>query len=213
MEVLVCAGWISPIQKRPSCTGSERKLVNSMTHHSSQWQVSSKRGENPLIISPKTIYTVQKWLRGLAKKDSVMAQKGSSIVQSGFHWEVLRQLNMTASNCNELVKIKLVNQEARKKCCSHSWHDLNERQDTEYTPTPRSTWYILVRKRRYIVYIQIRFSWGKVGGSSNFGKFGQTILTWATLNCVILDWFIKQHIALFGVSAYLAYGLDFVAKY
>lgn len=43
-----------------------RKLLNSMTHHRSQWQAISKRGEAPLIISPKDNLHNPKWLTLLA---------------------------------------------------------------------------------------------------------------------------------------------------
>lgn len=148
MEVLVCAGCTTQIQTRHSSTGSERKLLNSMTHHSSQWQViSKKKGEAPRIIRPKTNYTVQstKWLTGLGKMQEKYSQ-GTERLQHCVSRLPLRSLEAAEYDTLKLqwiYKTEISKSGSRRKCCSHrSWRDLNERQDTEYRPTPRSTWCI-----------------------------------------------------------------------
>lgn len=106
-----------------------------------------KKGEAPRIIRPKTNYTVQstKWLTGLGKMQERYSQ-GTERLQHCVSRLPLRSLEAAEYDTLKLqwiYKTEISKLGSRRKCCSHrSWRDLNERQDTEYTPTPRSTWCI-----------------------------------------------------------------------
>lgn len=135
MKVLVWAACTSQFQTGHSSTDSERKLLNSMTHHSSQWQVISKRGEGPLITRPKTIQKVQstKLLTGLLKVQERFSQ-GTESLQ---HFVVrLPQRNLEAAEYDAL-KLQWIYRQtgisksgSTRKCCSHRrWLGLNEWKD------------------------------------------------------------------------------------
>lgn len=77
---------------------------------------------------------------------------------------------MTAANCNELVKIKLVNQEARKNVAATVDMTLTSGKIQNTHPHPEAL--DIFSLERDVTSFTFRFNSAeeKVGGSSNFGE-------------------------------------------
>lgn len=133
-------------------------------------------------------------------------------------WKVWRQLNMTPWNCNGFVDKPKISKSggSTQTCRSHrSWLEPNKWEKIQNAhPDPEATDLFPLEREITFFYIQNPKQGALI--SENYGQFTCIILE-STLSFKQTHLFIsshknKKHNALFGVSAYLAYGLDLVAK-